>query len=426
MKLMRCIAAMTSALIGCAAIAGQTPSPWDQPTLALAEQIAGVLGPGQARMTVRNLSTILPEEVVAVSRLLELDLKAHGVVTSDAESANTIRVTLSEAARRRLWVAEIVEGSQARVVMVELPASGLSRSVAASGLTLRKQTLLTSRDQILAAVEIGNTLVAVEPEAIVVFGHGPDGLTEQKRMNMGQRHSFSRDPRAVILPETSGSGVEVRLGGVVCTASSATNQTTEDGRVHCRDEDDPWPIVEGMVGRDLISTTPNQGDEGQLGTRGGAPAIKAFYNAARNYFTGVVSPGVGVDLPAFYSAALLPRAGTGAALLVGGVDGKVQLAENGTLKTVSGVRDWGSDFAALQSGCGAGTQIVASGSGEAISDSLRAYAVPSMEAVPASAPLTMDGTVTALWSAPDGKGVFAVVRSVADEYEVDRVTALCY
>ncbi len=75
-------------------------------------------------------------------------------------------------------------------------------------------------------------------------------------------------------------------------------------------------------------------------------------------------------------------------------------------------------------------QIIASGSGEAVSDSLRAYELPTLEAIPASALLSMDGTVTALWTAPDGKSVFAVVRKPAgpgsaDQYEVDRVTASC-
>jgi hypothetical protein len=101
------------------------------------------------------------------------------------------------------------------------------------------------------------------------------------------------------------------------------------------------------------------------------------------------------------------------------------MAENGALKTVSGTRDWGSDFAVLHSGCGAGVQVIASGSGEATNDSLRAYELPALEAVPASAPLAMDGTVTALWTAPDGKSVLAAVRNAANQYEVDRVTALC-
>ena len=103
----------------------------------------------------------------------------------------------------------------------------------------------------------------------------------------------------------------------------------------------------------------------------------------------------------------------------------MQLVENGALKPVAGTRDWGSDFAVLLSGCGTASQIIASGSGEAASDSLRAYELPALEAVPASAPLTMGGTVTALFPSPDAKSVLAVVRNAANEYEVDRVTALC-
>ncbi len=156
--------------------------------------------------------------------------------------------------------------------------------------------------------------------------------------------------------------------------------------------------------------------------------MKAFYNAGRDYFTGVVAPSLGVDLPPFYSAAVLPRPGS-QALLLNGLDGKVQLAESGALKPVSGTRDWGSDFAVLPSGCGDGWQVLVSGSGAAASDSLRAYELPVLEAVPAGPPLTVGGTITALWTAPDGKNVFAVVRvgqsHDQDHYEVDRVTALC-
>jgi hypothetical protein len=100
------------------------------------------------------------------------------------------------------------------------------------------------------------------------------------------------------------------------------------------------------------------------------------------------------------------------------------------LKAIAGTRDWGSDFAAFRSGCSTGTQVIASGSGEAFADSLRAYEIPAQEAIPASAPMNMDGTVTALGTAPDGKSVLAVVRRTgsqghADSYEVDRVTASC-
>jgi hypothetical protein len=106
------------------------------------------------------------------------------------------------------------------------------------------------------------------------------------------------------------------------------------------------------------------------------------------------------------------------ALLVNGIDGKVQLAEGGMRKPVSGARDWGSDFAAFNSGCGTGAQIVASGSGEALAGSLRAYDLPAQEAIPASAPLAIEGTVIAVVRRQGNQGA-------GREYEVDRVTASC-
>jgi hypothetical protein len=163
----------------------------------------------------------------------------------------------------------------------------------------------------------------------------------------------------------------------------------------------------------------------QSGDAGSTPPLKAFYNPARDFFTGVVMPSVGVDLPAFYTAGIIPRAAGGAALLVAGIDGKVSLVENGAMRPIAGTRDWGSDFALMRSGCGAGTQIIATSSGQATSDSLRAFEIPALEVVPASGPLAMDGTVTALWTAQDAKSVLVAVRNPAGEYEVDRVTALC-
>ena len=138
-----------------------------------------------------------------------------------------------------------------------------------------------------------------------------------------------------------------------------------------------------------------------------------------------MTPNIGADLPPFYAAGMIPRAAGGAAILLAAVDGKVNLAENGGVRAVAGTRDWGSDFAVVRSGCGAGTQVIASSSGEAASDSLRAFAIPALEAIPESNALAMDGAVTALWTAQDGKSAFAVVRNGSGEYEVDRVSATC-
>ncbi len=47
---------------------GRTPSQWEQPAAALADQIADLLGPGQAHLTIRNLSSIPADEIPAIRR----------------------------------------------------------------------------------------------------------------------------------------------------------------------------------------------------------------------------------------------------------------------------------------------------------------------------------------------------------------------
>ncbi len=394
------------------------PSPWEKPTADLAEQIASILGPGQAHLTIRNLSTIPSDEIPVVRRLLAQNLKARGVVMAGVESANTIRVTLSESARERVLVAEIGEGTQTQVAMADLGPIQAQQSPSAGGLTLMSQQILTTREPVLALLETPSGIVALEPEQIVIYVRGSDGWQEQQRVSVASSHAQARDPRGALLGYASGLNFAAWLPGVECSGSATAQSQPANWTIECRENDDPWAIEQPPLNLTNWGAT-------NAGMNVLVTPYTAFYNSARDYFTGVVSPSIGVDLPPFYAASLLPRSAGNVALLIGGIDGKLQLAENGALKVVSGTRDWGSDFAVLHSGCGAGFQVIASSSGEAASDSLRAYELPALEAVPASAPLAMGGTVTALWTAPDGKDVLAVVRNGANQYEVDRVTALC-
>ncbi len=415
MGIMRLIGLVAASVLVSAAALSQSPDPWQQPAAALAEQIAGFLGPGQSQLTLRNLSTIPADQVPVIRALLEQDLKAHGVQASGEESANSIRVTLSENLRERLWVAEVVQGNETRVAMVRVEAGAPQPVMVSSGMTLRAQRVLQSNAPVLALLESRGWLMAVAPAAIVLYRNTGGQWLEQQLVSIGARRMLGRDPRALVVQNASGDTLQIFVPGTACSGniapenSGASPSAVPEWSIHCNSSDDPWPIAQMPAAN---------------GAPQGAAAIKAFYNAARNYFTGVVTPSVGVDLPPFYSAAALPRP-AGAALLIGGIDGKIQILENGALKTVNGARDWGSDFAVLHSECGAGDQVIVSGSGEAVNDSLRAYELPGLEAVPASAPLAMDGTVTALWSAPDGKSLMAVLRHVSGDYEVDRVTALC-
>ncbi|WP_162601594.1 hypothetical protein [Occallatibacter savannae] len=422
MKLVGAVSLVVCWISGLAACTAQTApisSQWAQPAAELAGQIADLLGPGQAQLTVRSLSTIPAGEVPGIRKLLEQDLKTRGVVVGGPESANAIRVTLSENARERLWVAETVEGDRTRIAMVHVAAGEAAAATHGSSerVVLRKEKIggIAGRPgaggkdvAVLAAAEINGHFVVMFADRISVYSSAAGGWTESNTFAMNPK--MSRDPRGVIVPAADGGSFAAYTAGTQCSGSYSlplNGGTQESGwTVRCRVSDDPWPVY-------------------QSADASSGPALKAFYNTARDFFTGVVTPNIGVDLPVFYAAGMIPRAAGGAAVLLMGVDGKLQIVENGALRTVSGARDWGSDFAAVRSGCGAGTQVIASGSREAVSDTLRAFAIPALEAIPESNTLQMDGTVTALWTAQDGKSAMTVVRNGAGEYEVDRVSATC-
>jgi hypothetical protein len=396
--------------------------PWDQPAAQLAAQVVEILGSGQAQLVVSNRSAIPSQELPAIRRLLEQYLHARGVVISGAESANMIRVTLSENARERLWVAEIVEGNQTQVTMVHLERAPLETRDRETGMTLQKKRVWDSADStpasnsaVLAALETRVALVILEQEQILIFSRTPAGWHEEKRLNFDTNRPLSRDSRGLLRSDSDGNGFIAIVPGRQCEGmyalSAGASVQQGEWSVRCRESDDPWPVNSGPVRVGSNETTPVE--------------LHAFYNASRNFFTGVITPNQGVDVMPFYSIASLTRVAGRSALLVNGLDDKVHLVEGNSLKAVSGTRDWGSDFAVLNSTCGAGTQIIASGSGEAERDSLRAYELPAQEAVAVSAPLEVDGMVTALSTAPDGTSVWAVVRRSAKDYEVDRVAALC-
>jgi hypothetical protein len=399
MKLTKLILFIAALFCGLLQPAFAADGPWDQPAATLAARIADILGPSQARLTIQNLSSIHADQIPAIRKLLAQDLKTRGITLAGADSANAIRVTLSENTRERLWVAEIAEGDDAKVAMVELGPAPADAAKPAGDLALRKEPMLAANDPIVAVLQMRTTLVALEPDQIVFYAHSAGGWQEQQRASIDALGSLGRDPRGMLAASTS--GFDAWLPGTHCaaTASAAPATSTNTWQVSCHASDDPWTVED-------------------------APTTRAFYNASRNYFTGVLVPDPGPALPPFYSLAVLPRS-AGTAAMIGGVDSKVQIAENGSVRAVAGTRDWGSDFAVLQSGCGAGTQVIVSGSGDAATDSLRAYEVPAAEARPASEPLEILGTVTALGTAPDRKSVIAIVRNANNQYEVDRVTALC-
>jgi hypothetical protein len=383
----------------CASLAHAVTN-WDQPSADFARQIVAITGPGTIALTIKDRSVLPLDELPAIRRALERELRTHGVIVRPAtEAASIVRVSLSQNSRGWLWVAEVQQGSETRVAMLPLPgATATAPQPSGPSLTLRKTLLRAQADQILDAAMVSSAgeqrMIVLDPLHITVYSLVAGEWRPAVAYDITHSRPFPRDLRGhlVLGPEQQFTAY---LPGVTCRGSSGSSGSAMT--VACLDNDDPWPI----------------------GTQ------RAFYNSTRDYFTGVVVPGFGPKLPPFYSAAELVRT-EGTAFLFADINGQVHLFAGGSHKMLTGARDWGSDIAAVRSGCGSGTQVMASLAGTPATDSVRAYEIVGREANATSAPLNFDGPVTAMWTAGDDSSAIVVAQnSQLSRSEAYRVSVDC-
>ncbi len=392
---------------------GQAADSWTAPATELARQIAALTGPGAISLSVRNDSSIAASEVPVIRQKLQAALGALGVTIRNqtaADATTTVQVTLSQTAQQGLWVAEVQQGPETRVAMVTAVNPVPAVEVEGTPVLLRRALLFSQTAPMLdvglfalpgdAAGE--GHLVVLSPESIGIYHRdekAAGGWVKDQSFEIAHGRAYPRDVRGRLQAD-AGAMFKAYLPGVICAASQ---RTTGGGvAVSCADSDDPWPI----------------------GSR------KAFYNSSRNFFTGVITPSVSAAPGPFYSAAELVQK-NGMATVYSEVSGQVRLYDGGGLKVLAGARDWGSDVAGVQSGCGSGAQLLATASGVATQDSLRAYEVQGRNAIAVSAPLPMDGEVMAMWpmiSANGAGGVPAVAilkKQQPAKYEAYRVSVVC-
>jgi hypothetical protein len=168
----------------------------------------------------------------------------------------------------------------------------------------------------------------------------------------------------------------------------------------CRESDDPWPLSSQF-------------------------ALGGFFTANRNFFTGVLSPGIGkqTSTTKFYSAAAIPRQNY-TLWLFAGIDGQVHMLDGVT--DLLARLNWGSDVASVKSSCGSGWQVLATRSGDDSGDSVRAFEFPDRDPVPVSQAMDMPGGITALWTESQGTTAIAVSRNAeTGNYEAYRLAVAC-
>ena len=389
-------------------------SPLGDAARQLAHKIAAASGPGAFALAVTNRSSLDDKAVREVRSALEGQLQVEGVHATKAEQAiGTIDVVLSESLRECVWTAEIVTGSdEKKVVLVSSPRSQTATPLAATLPIVIKTALIYEQEQPMldfALVDMpgGSRLIVLGDNAAAIFhrqgstsGNSIGRWELEASLSIAHSRTFPRDLRGRLLLRRDHL-FDAYLPGIFCRSNSSPLTLA------CNESGEPWPLAQ---------------DEN---------SPRASYAAARNFFTGTLSPGIGKisNLPSFYSAAVLPRPSY-ALWAYAAVDGSLHLVDGMTDQAIRGAK-WGSDLAAIHSGCGVGTQLLVSAGaslepGNTERDSLRAFEIPDRELVAVSAAVEFSGKIVALWPESTGNGAAAIVkRNDTGSYEAYRVSISC-
>lgn len=374
---------------------------WSGPEQQLARNIVAITGPGAAAVSIQNRSSLGQRDTEIIQNGLRSALEGLGIrfVTSE-QAATTITISLSENLSSYVWVAEIHQGSgESAVEMVSLPRSEQSAvAIEAVPLTLRKTSLWTQDTPILDVAVLeegaGPTQIAVlDPQKVSLYRFHDGKWQQEQTLEIVHSHPWPRDLRGRLIPARDHL-FDVYLPGAVC-------QTAGSGSLNCHERDDPWPIS--------ISNTD----------------MRAFFTPTRNFFTGVLTAGIGklTTVPKFYSAALLAR-DRYTLWLFQGIDAQTHMIDG--LRDQAAKLGWGSDIASVKTTCGAGRQVLAVSPGDSEQDSVRAYEFPDRDPVAVSARVDFTGAITALWTEAHGDTAVAVVLNQRTRnYEAFRLALAC-
>jgi hypothetical protein len=375
---------------------------WGSPEQELARKIAAATGPGAVALDVANRSSLSKQEGDEISRGLRTQLEALGIRTVKREqAAATVEISLSENLQSYVWVAEIHQGAgEFSVVLVSTPRLEPAAFVREPApMTIRKIPLWAQEERILDVAVLEETsgpshIAVLDAEKVALYRLTDGRWQREESLSITHARAWPRDMRGRLVLRQDHL-FDVYLPGVFCRSSGSVPLT-----LVCRDSDDPWPLSSQI-------------------------ALGGFFALTRNFFTGVLSPGVGkqTSTAKFYSAAPIPRP-TYTLWILAGVDGGVHLLDGITDQNAR--LNWGSDLASVKSSCGSGWQILSTRPGDNSGDSVRAYEFPDRDPIAVSQTLDFAGGITALWTEAKGATAIAVSRNPeTGNYEAFRLAVAC-
>ena len=442
---------------------------------ALAAKIFDYVTSGNAlALSVKNISSLEDDEVAQVRRALRSQLRSRGARLTGSKQADAdVQVTLSENTEGYLWIAEIRDHSSPAppaadaanpVVMVPVArASPNERRPAAEPLSIRKIRVYQQPEPMLDVALLDNPTVgpagspapAGAPPRILVLGIASVSLYEEveapetggksgKQWHPNQSapiariHPWPRDARGRIIVHTD-SLFDVYLPGARCNGGLDPVLSLE-----CHESDEPWPLITGR-------TESNFSDPGTIV----GPA--AYFTPGRNFFDGRIRLDNGRELtmPPFLAAVFMSnKAAAHAGMPVAsarvipgsadihaglkpgatdpprwvliGLDGRALLL-NSNGQPVANTGRWGSQIVGLQSGCGAGWQVLTTQAGDLNeTDAVQAFEIVDRKPVPVSGPVEFPGPITELWPLANGSEAIAISRNLQTEgYEAFRLSVTC-
>ena len=376
---------------------------WNAPEQQLVQKIAAVTGPGTVAFDIVNRSSLTNKDVGEINSGLRAQLNALGVqFVKPEQAASSVQVSLSEDLHNYVWVAEIRQGAGERSVAIVSTARLEPKMYVhqTAPLTIRKIPLWSQEQRILDLVSLDVNgiplhMIVLSPEQLTVYRFQDGRWQQDQALAIAHTHPWPRDLRGRLVLSKEHM-FEAYLPGVFCQST-----TTAPLSLACRESDDPWPLGTGTIG------------------------LSSFFSPTRNFFTGVLVPGISNQkvAPRFYAAAPVPREKYTLWLFTG-VDGQVHLLDGITDQVAR--LGWGSNIASVKTTCGAGWQMLAVRSSDFGSDSLRAFEFPDRDPVPVSQAADFDGSISVLWPEPGGSTAIAVSQnSETGKYEAFRLAITC-
>jgi hypothetical protein len=296
---------------------------WETPPVNWRTRSPPPPGPAPS-LEVTNRSSLDDKSVREVRSALEAELHVEGVHTAKAEQAmGTVEVVLSESLREYVWTAEIVIGSdEKKVALVSLPRSPTGTPFAAALPIVLKANASVRARTADARCRPDRNARRISPAR--ARRRRSRSIAIKERIPRDRREFQSEDGNSKLPCPSRTRALSPRFARTPAAA--------------------PRSPVRRLPARNVLPIQRRRAAYARLQRhrRSLAPdaedgSVRAFFAAARNFFTGALSPGIGKisNVPSFYSAAALPRASY-TLWAFAAVDGSLHLVDGMTDQAIRG------------------------------------------------------------------------------------------